>query len=1140
MNQIWSPLHPDAPLPPSAASLEMPSVLLLPAYSGERTDTLTPPPRFSLSPFHYTTGDERVASLPQESVKEAVEQIQADPEAERRLRSLRTSPGFTLIAESVLLLKVFQLDMDLPPRRRNFLRSRLKVLLEQHNGAPLDPDQLYITFTTQTDPSVDDDGTELYTRRLSLTDVAQACFDPWRLKGLKLATLTDAPISKAVPSLRASTMFEMIGKTTWPADYSQALAKFWTRQRETYRTLSKLGFLDGLARQLARKRVSHAGYMLTLDALGLRSFPETVADLERTGRGEMAEVWGLSLDDERIPGIFQVRSKNTSHCFIHVLGAQRETVEYITDDPDQMTRRLLAALNNSGWHRQMLEMLETADQTGSVVRALRIEGDVFSALTQAQESVTHELLSAEHLDRFDLLKPVARTLSLASAVEFWQTRSPIEELIPEPSKYAAKLMGGFLETRYGLRLDPDQVFIAYRRGHATTPLGNARVPATYLQVPDETPISLSQALMTHYQVQYPAGYIDHGGRTVVFLDTSGKGVWTPDQVLPIEPQVVEEHIRELEFLKTMTTKIIDFWELHKHAIERAFLSTLITHALVALKQGRLKRTGFNHLVRALSDPQSGDWVALGFHVQGSSVDAMTPQYPGLLVLQQPGESMVLYQAGHAQAFMEFRNDTELKHYLRHAAAEKPWRDTLMEYIPGRYHERLDYLLKLWGGVQALHPPASLLRPWTDALYNLDTRMALRQALIRRTLAGSPFAFLRETLKQNALEDAQEKIVTATEVSLRYWTSRLHQLQLLLIPMSVLLTPAFMASLATEVGVASLTIASANLPGGRYAEKKQALLALLSLGLLRLGPQTPRLLRSLGRIMKSGGNASRNGLAFHGSVRGLESLFRRSMTPRQTRLERFFHTNAMLKRWTIASHPRFGTLPVHAWKLGRKFLLWTSDRGQARTLVVSTHGHYLPWSSRVQIPHGTEIHTYAPHGYILIDPMLHRIVNKTIQPFAISTAAGNRLVQSRYTAPPLLCTDKMMAGTSIPGRLKNYTLSKFQSLRDETYEDIGHIVRNSNVSPLRGQLPATPMDVLTVRNRFGMTSPTLADLFNTLYAQGIHYDRILLVHCRCAALAARLGRVPVYLAPTLKPSLTDTTELANQLQDLSLDDLTQNP
>jgi hypothetical protein len=57
-----------------------------------------------------------------------------------------------------------------------------------------------------------------------------------------------------------------------------------------------------------------------------------------------------------------------------------------------------------------------------------------------------------------------------------------------------------------------------------------------------------------------------------------------------------------------------------------------------------------------------------------------------------------------------------------------------------------------------------------------------------------------------------------------------------------------------------------------------------------------------------------------------------------------------------------------------------------------------------------------------------------------------------------------------------------------------------------------MDVLTVRNRFGMTNPTLQDLFNELNRHGIHYDKILLVHCRCSAVNSLLGRVPDFQAP----------------------------
>ncbi|MCV5591922.1 hypothetical protein OFN17_31325, partial [Escherichia coli] len=74
-------------------------------------------------------------------------------------------------------------------------------------------------------------------------------------------------------------------------------------------------------------------------------------------------------------------------------------------------------------------------------------------------------------------------------------------------------------------------------------------------------------------------------------------------------------------------------------------------------------------------------------------------------------------------------------------------------------------------------------------------------------------------------------------------------------MSLLLTPAFLTSLAADVGLTALSIASANLPGSRYAEKNQALLATLSLGLLQLGPQTPRLLRTLTKIVKPAGHTA---------------------------------------------------------------------------------------------------------------------------------------------------------------------------------------------------------------------------------------------------------------------------------------------
>ncbi|MEX5591119.1 hypothetical protein, partial [Pseudomonas urmiensis] len=79
------------------------------------------------------------------------------------------------------------------------------------------------------------------------------------------------------------------------------------------------------------------------------------------------------------------------------------------------------------------------------------------------------------------------------------------------------------QENHTLTINPEHVFIAYRPGYSSTPLGNPRLPPTYVHTPDPRPISLSEALISNYRVDHPAGYIDHGGSTVVFFDPTGQG-----------------------------------------------------------------------------------------------------------------------------------------------------------------------------------------------------------------------------------------------------------------------------------------------------------------------------------------------------------------------------------------------------------------------------------------------------------------------------------------------------------------------------------------------------------------------------------------------------------------------------------------
>lgn len=931
--------------------------------------------------------------------------------------------------------------------------------------------------------------------------------------------LSDGPLDEALPSFTASAALNMIVNAHWATDYPALIEAFWNRHEQTYCALAKLAFLHRLHTQVSQRKISREGYQLALDALGLRHFPDDWRYLEQPATGTLADASMLSLNGQQMPGAFQLRSHNTSHCFIHQPGSAAEPVEFISDDPGRMSQMLLNALNTAGG---LACLHDPAEEEGAVTPELTaIEGDIFSAITRAQKLLSLRHLQTDNLsdnaprDNIDLLKPIRHALELVSAIDLWPVRPGILRRIPVPLKTAGRLMRKMMKDEHGLDINPDHVFIRYRRGKTFTPLGSAHVPVIQVTVPDESPISLSQALVINYRVQRAEGYLDRDARTVVYVDHTGKGDGADIQELAVTAQAIENHIRQIDFLSLMTARIERFWDKHKNNVEQCFKTNFMTQAVLCFKKRLLFRSGFDIVVKALEQldtkPRNGavEWSVPGFYLQHSVVDGVQEVYcPSLLVLSVPGRPQkVLYQAGVVKGFIEFDSDEAIKQYIHKAARNMQWQESVLAYVPTRHHQRLTYILNIWGGKQRPSEPVSILRPWTDALYNHDAHKAAAHELCSKTLTTSPFQYMREALKQNGLWDAQDLIVTSSELLLRYWTRQLNHLQILLAPLSILITPALLATLAAEIGVLSLNIASAHLPGARHEEKRQVMLTALTLGLFQLAPYTPRLLHSFRRLIRPAKTLTKAS-AVVPNTRSFSSLLNRSMHQRHTRLEKFFGTDSLLKTWDIPGFADFGTLPVRAWKLARQFLLWTSGHDKARILVVSTHGYHLPWSKSTPIPNGTELSVYAPHGYELIDPALHRVVRQHAKPFALlNTQVNTPLIAPG--SPAYVLTDKLMAGSYRPGMIKNYKLSKFQSPNHESYQDISHIVRNSNQSPLAGQFPAKPMDVLTVRNRFGMTDPTLEDLFKELFDRGIHYDKILLLHCRCSAFQSLIGTAPVF-------------------------------
>lgn len=1118
-------------------------------------DTLPHGSAFSVSPF-----TERVR--PQSPEPEVIAPAEPCTLNHKRVMRQAGSPVAELLYGSVWVLKAWQLDMAFPPSIIHHLDQRLTETLQARFGTAINIDELHIHVSTALEPAIEIDGRERFDLRLTLRELGRETLNPLGLLALQRCAEADRPLSPSTPSLTVSGFFHQLIEARWTQEYEQMQCQFWEQHGNTWEMLAKVAFLDSLTRLHSRRRLDNEGHLLALDALGLRRFPQHLHDLQSIKPPARSVVRGLALNGEIIPGIFHVRSNSTGHCYVHVLGTAPHCHEYISDDAPWKADKVLAAINASAWHRLNLSL----DGAKAVLTLAAPSDDVFSQLSVAQQrfwaarlsgSDALELPGALIDDDHAALMPIEPAMALVSALDHWQHHEPLLARVPTPFGLANRLMGQWLrqispqfnrvplKQTHALVTDPQRVFIRYLPGTSRTPWGHSRIAAANIIVsPDEAPVTLSQALVSRFRALQPQGYDDEGGRWVVYADPSGQGTWSPEAELTVSATSVEAYIQGIDFLGLMQRRLDRFWQKQRTEVERSLWSTFISQALLALKTGDLSKDHFQMVIDAveraqqvhlpqtpLSEAARIRWSAAGFHVNnGLPLGADCPPCIGLLIISAADrEGGVLYQAGQPTPFVPFSGRQALIDHLTAAAANPAWRETVLRYMPRRFHPRLGYILEVWGGVRAPAEPVSILRPWTEPLYSPDTHAARQHQLCEQDLSGSPMGFICEGLRLNSQYDAEDSIVTNREQALGAWTQHLNRLQLLLAPMALMLPAATVAALTASAASVALGIQAAHLPGDRREERRQVMLAVLSLGLLQLAPATPRLFQAFRKLAaptaalsRGAGSGLRQKLT-RGQpalpARRFEDWLRRATLARRTLIKPFFNGAALMKTWSVTGSVEFGTSAVQVWKLGRKFLLWTSNRAQARTLVVSSHGYYLPWTRTTAIPNGTELRTFAPHGHELVDPMLHRIASQSVRPYAMLNSRNTLPGPGVGPFPDISTRDTLMAGTSLPGRIKNYTLAKFQSERYESYRDISQIVRNSQQPPFPSPLPATPMDVLTVRNRFGMTNPTLQDLFRELHRQGIHYDNILLVHCRCPALGSMLGRSPSFVAPQGQSPIT---------------------
>jgi hypothetical protein len=1040
----------------------------------------------------------------------------------RQLSRLRNRPVARLLAGSHWVLKTWQMDLDCPPPVLRWVDQRFtQGLLEEFGRCP-DLDAVHLEFATEQDPAVDIAGNEQFVMRLPLRQIGRTTLDATALLALQRCVRAEQSVDASIPGLTVQALFEWLVNVRWVAEYDARVRNFWHRHEQTWQMLARLSFLDGLARQYKRGQISRDGYALGLDALGLDGLPRHLAELKTHTPNHRSIVHALMLGDEPIPGVFHLKSGVTGHCFIHVSGSRPFCVEYISDAASWNPGKVLQALNASAWHRLHLDVNGSRLQLGEEI------GDVFAFLSKAQRQfsierhdtpgVAETLQEAPATLQDYLLAPLEPALQLVSALDYWNDAGHLGQHIPTPLGVANNLMRRWLKREHALTQDPGKVFVRYLRGTSITPWGHPKTAASpVLIVPDEKPVALGEALLQNFRENYPAGYDDEGGRWVVFTDTSGKGVWSEGAEIAVSAKSIEAYVATVDFADVMSRQLRGFWERESLAASRNLRSCFIGQALHGLKTGNLSRHAFDRVVRSLEEEHKPydlrvlQWSAVGFQLSSGHLgEEASPACAGLLLLRHRYESgWILYQPGHGGGFVELRDRDQLIGHLRRSAADERWRRVLANYMPIRFQARFDFILEIWAGKRRPSTPVSDLRPWTDRLYNEAEHKARSHEYFEHPIQGSATTHVLERLRENSQLDADDSIVTSREISIAQWTRWVNRLQLLLAPLAMLLTPAAIAQLTASAASLALSIQAANLPGGRDAERRQVLIGILTLGLLQLGPATPGMLRTFVRLATPA-----RALAVAQTLmplRNIGSWLQHITHPRKTVLNPFFNGAGPLKNWQVAANTAFGIDPVRIWKLGGKFLLWTSHRAQARNLVVSSHGYYLPWSGATKIPNGTELRTYAPHGHVLIDPTLHKVVTQQVAPYSLLHNTHATLASTTGAAPGVVTSNRLLAGTDLPGHIKNYKLAKFQSDAYESYKDISGIVRNSQHAPWPG-FPATAMDVLTVRNRFGVTSPSLEDLFNTLHRLGIHYDRILLVHCRCPAISGLMGLAPKFDAP----------------------------
>lgn len=741
---------------------------------------------------------------------------------------------------SPLALRANEFERDYPTLEVH-ARTRAKEVLATMNRTDLDPDHLILKVFIEETPEQ-----PATTRHLSMTQLALLSLSKksWSLLTSVAQTpkTASAPVSAEVliqdaghghghvkgTHMTPAQLVEAVDKTLIASTYSSRLKSFWAQHSRAYQAIAKLAYADSLSEHVKLNPMTLEGYNLALNAADLADAIPSYAQLTKPHLTDLAFISSVHYNGRIIPGVVQIQSLTSSKTLLYLPGHSPTFIEF--NNPAEAKEGFKSLVNTPASRKSLAPYLNAAKRRAAHpddAKALITPRGLFEHLSAGllQSSLKgldrRDSLDAPWLKNTDpkeVFQPINRSLAMIGSTDTWALRHDLKEKLPSPLRLAARFMREHLHNHYPGKLSPNKTFIQYIPGTKRTSLGGSVEPIAF--VPSEKPLSLTQALLNNYRVETPGGYRDIGGKTVVFVDETGQGRYTPGSEVPIKPADIAGVIANAHFNERFSKALALFWTANAGELERFQRGLLNSQAIDSLESKTLTPQGLR-LIASAAEQGNVQVSALGFRISQSPLQSFVHQTSqGLIEFSAPDSSLVvLYEAAGNPAYHEFENRTALEAYIRQATMRPAWREAFLNSIPNRNRAGAEYVLNIWASEQSSTrtPKAGFgAMEAQGQAYKADALI-----LRRKSIQGDLSTFILNTSKETMADNAQEQITTNAELRATFWSGQLDKLQLVLFPFALAFAPAAVASIAVGGLQIGLNLYTALSPETSQSERAKA-------------------------------------------------------------------------------------------------------------------------------------------------------------------------------------------------------------------------------------------------------------------------------------------------------------------------------